>query len=192
MGVGNLWDGVVRADRLTMDVPALGFAVRLARAASPGPAVLAVRAERMTLAASSGANQVAGTPERTIYAGETVTHAIRLANGTTVLVRTRTRARLGVSRLGASWAGLSRGARSPRARSRRHGHFVVSACRLPLCCPHDPSRASALAFSWTWSLLFSIAPLCIILVICAGAAGAKRCRRSGFATDPGNFASALN
>ncbi len=86
MGVGNLWDGVVRNDGLTMDVPAIRRAVRLAEAVSPGPAVLGVRAERMVLGAAPSANQLVGVLERTIYAGDTVTHAVRLATDTTLLV----------------------------------------------------------------------------------------------------------
>jgi ABC-type Fe3+/spermidine/putrescine transport system ATPase subunit len=84
MGVANLWDGVVRDDGVTMDVPATGGLVRLAHAASPGAAVLGVRAERIRLGAIPGMNQTAGELERTVYAGDMVTHSIRLATGTIV------------------------------------------------------------------------------------------------------------
>jgi putrescine transport system ATP-binding protein len=85
MGVSNLWDGVVLADCLTMDVPGIG-SVRLARATSPGRAVLGVRAERILVGAIPGMNQITGASERTIYGGDTVTHTVRLGDVTRVQV----------------------------------------------------------------------------------------------------------
>ena len=85
MGVGNLWDGTVLEDGLTMEVPAIGV-VRLAAAALPGPAVLGARAERILIGLIPGANQITGVLERTIYAGDIVTHAVRLEFGTIVQV----------------------------------------------------------------------------------------------------------
>ena len=80
-----MWDGVVRDDGMTMDVPSLGL-IRLGAAALPGPAVLGVRAERILIATIPDANQMTGVPERTVYAGDIVTHSIRLYVGTTVQV----------------------------------------------------------------------------------------------------------
>jgi putrescine transport system ATP-binding protein len=80
MGVANLWDGVVRDDGLHFDIPSLGV-VRLATAAAPGPAVLGLRAERARIGAVPELNQLTGVMERTVFAGETVTHSIRLPNG---------------------------------------------------------------------------------------------------------------
>jgi putrescine transport system ATP-binding protein len=79
MGVGNLWHGIVQNDGLSIT---LGFAtIRLARRGIPGPAVLGLRAERIKLATVPDQNQMTGVLERSIYAGDTVTHSIRLANG---------------------------------------------------------------------------------------------------------------
>jgi putrescine transport system ATP-binding protein len=86
MGVGNLWDGVVQDDGLTMDLPAAGTSIGLASAAPPGPAVLAIRAERISIGVIPGANQLQGVLESTAYAGETVTHSIRLNNREIALV----------------------------------------------------------------------------------------------------------
>jgi putrescine transport system ATP-binding protein len=85
MGVGNLWNGVVGGDGTTMDVPAIGATVRLACAGLPGPAVLGVRSERIRVGAVPGMNQIAGELERTVYAGDMVTHAVRMPGGTIVL-----------------------------------------------------------------------------------------------------------
>jgi putrescine transport system ATP-binding protein len=81
MGVSNLWEGTVLADGQTMESPAIGL-IRLAAPASPGPAVLGVRAERMLIGDVPNMNQIAGAWERTVYAGEIVTHSIRLESGT--------------------------------------------------------------------------------------------------------------
>jgi ABC-type Fe3+/spermidine/putrescine transport system ATPase subunit len=86
MGMSNLWDGVVRGDGVTMEVPALGVLVRLAAAAAPGPAVLGVRAERMRMGIIPEMNQITGVLERTIYAGDTVTHSIRLGGTATARI----------------------------------------------------------------------------------------------------------
>ena len=74
MGVGNLWDGVVQADGLTMVMPKVGT-VRLGQVTSPGPAVLGVRAERFLVGSVPDMNQIGGVVEHTVYAGDTVTHS---------------------------------------------------------------------------------------------------------------------
>ena len=85
MGVANLWPGIVRDDGLSMELPSIGI-VQLAAPAPRGPAVLGVRAERVRIGGDPHVNRFAGTTERTVYAGDTVTHSIRLENGTTALV----------------------------------------------------------------------------------------------------------
>ncbi len=81
MGVDNFWSGVVRADGLTMHLPDLRATVPLAAPFPPGPAVLGVRAQRIDIGTVPDAGQIAGFLEHTLYAGETVTHAVRLADG---------------------------------------------------------------------------------------------------------------
>jgi spermidine/putrescine ABC transporter ATP-binding subunit len=52
---------------------------------TPSDAVwLAIRPERVTLGASGGANRVAGVVVQRSYAGETLTHLVRLADGSTL------------------------------------------------------------------------------------------------------------
>jgi ABC-type Fe3+/spermidine/putrescine transport system ATPase subunit len=86
MGMSNLWDGVVLDDGMTMELPGAGATIRLATAASPGAAVLGVRAERIRVGIIPGMNLITGVLERTIYAGDMVTHAIRLKDGSTAQV----------------------------------------------------------------------------------------------------------
>jgi putrescine transport system ATP-binding protein len=85
MGVGNLWEGRVTDDGLRMELPAIGT-IRLAAAAPPGPAVLGVRAERLRIGSVPGWNQLTGVAERTVYAGDTVTHSVRLPNDETASI----------------------------------------------------------------------------------------------------------
>jgi ABC-type Fe3+/spermidine/putrescine transport system ATPase subunit len=85
MGVGNLWEGVVCAGGMTMQIAGIGV-VRLAAAALPGPGVFGVRAERIQIGSIAGMNQIIGVLERTIYAGEIVTHQVRSGSGTIIQV----------------------------------------------------------------------------------------------------------
>jgi ABC-type Fe3+/spermidine/putrescine transport system ATPase subunit len=87
MGVDNLWDCFVRNDLLTAEIPDIGMAVRLASASPPGPAVLGVRAERIRIGAVPETNQMTGVLERTVYAGGTVTHSVRIGDATTAFVK---------------------------------------------------------------------------------------------------------
>jgi ABC-type Fe3+/spermidine/putrescine transport system ATPase subunit len=86
MGVGNLWGGIVLADGMTFTPHASNFRIRLETSAIPGQAVLGVRSERIVPATVAGENQLSGILERTIYAGDTVTHSVRLENGALALV----------------------------------------------------------------------------------------------------------
>jgi len=47
---------------------------------------LGVRAERMQIGTIADANQLSAVLEQTVYAGDSVTHSVRLRNGATVLV----------------------------------------------------------------------------------------------------------
>jgi ABC-type Fe3+/spermidine/putrescine transport system ATPase subunit len=86
MGVGNLWDCIVHADGMTVELPGIDGVVRLADPVPAGPAVLGVRAERVQIGTIADANQITGVQEQTVYAGDSVIHSIRLRNGATVLV----------------------------------------------------------------------------------------------------------
>ena len=80
MGVGNLWDCIVRPDGLSVQLPGIDNPIRIIEPLPPGPAVLGLRAERIAAVGTAGWNQLTGVRERTIYAGDTVTHSVRLKN----------------------------------------------------------------------------------------------------------------
>ncbi len=82
MGVENLWDSIVRPDGMTAELPGITTLIRLPTPAFPGPAVLGVRAERIRIGTFPDANTLPGMRERTVYAGDTLTHSVRLSNGT--------------------------------------------------------------------------------------------------------------
>jgi hypothetical protein len=91
----------VDRDGLVLRHDGLGVTLRAAAAAPPGPALLAIRPERLRLAAAQvgagqvqagqveagqGPNRLDGVVVARTYAGETLTHAVRLPDGTQLRV----------------------------------------------------------------------------------------------------------
>jgi ABC-type Fe3+/spermidine/putrescine transport system ATPase subunit len=81
LGAANTLRGVASDGRI--DLPGLGSVVALR--ATPGPVLLALRPERLRLG-EGGPNRLAGTLTRSVYAGETMTHTVRLADGSDIRV----------------------------------------------------------------------------------------------------------
>ena len=78
LGAANVLPITVRNGRIEL---ARGMAVETA-AAVPGDAMwLAIRPERVSLGASDAANRLSGVVVQRSYAGETLTHVVRLADG---------------------------------------------------------------------------------------------------------------
>ena len=78
LGAANVLPITVRNGRIEL---ARGMAVETA-AAVPGDAMwLAIRPERVSLGASDAANRLSGVVVQRSYAGETLTHMVRLADG---------------------------------------------------------------------------------------------------------------
>jgi hypothetical protein len=67
MGVGNLWRCIVRDDGVTAELPGIDSIIRLADVASPGPAILGVRAERIRIGTMPDSNHLTGLQETTTY-----------------------------------------------------------------------------------------------------------------------------
>jgi len=86
MGVSNLWDCTVRDDGMTVELPGIDGVIRLGDPAPAGPAVLGVRAERIRIGTIANANRLSGVLEQTAYAGDSVTHSMRIRNRTLVFV----------------------------------------------------------------------------------------------------------
>ncbi len=81
LGAANVLPIVVRNDRIEL---ADGVPVETAAAPPTDATWLAIRPERMTLGAAGGANRVSGIVVQRSYAGETLTHLVRLADGSTL------------------------------------------------------------------------------------------------------------
>src|SRR5271169_200925 len=80
LGAANVLPVTVRDGRIAL---ACGTAVETAAAAVPNDAMwLAIRPERVSLGASDAANRLSGVVVQRSYAGETLTHVVRLADGT--------------------------------------------------------------------------------------------------------------
>jgi spermidine/putrescine ABC transporter ATP-binding subunit len=81
LGAANVLPIVVRNGRIEL---AGGMPVQTATVTPSDAAWLAIRPERMRLGASNAANRVAGVVVQRSYAGETLTHLVRLADGSTL------------------------------------------------------------------------------------------------------------
>jgi len=80
LGAANILPVVVQQDGLRL--PGLGVTVRAAASAASGPALLALRPERLRIGPTEAPNRLAGVVIERTYAGEMLTHAVRLHDGT--------------------------------------------------------------------------------------------------------------
>ena len=84
LGAANILQAVAGADGLRL--PDLGVTVRTATTIVPGPALLALRPERLRIGPSDAPNRLTGIVTERSYAGETLTHSVRLPNDTVLRV----------------------------------------------------------------------------------------------------------
>jgi ABC-type Fe3+/spermidine/putrescine transport system ATPase subunit len=84
LGAANILPAVAQADGLRL--PELGITVRTATPAAPGPALLALRPERLRIGVADAPNRLTGIVTERSYAGETLTHIVRLPNDTVLRV----------------------------------------------------------------------------------------------------------
>ena len=82
LGAANVLQAMAHASGSHLELPSLGITVRIATAAKSGPLQLAIRPERVRLGAMDGSNALTGVVADRAYAGEALTHTIRLADGT--------------------------------------------------------------------------------------------------------------
>ena len=88
LGAANILSVTLRAtaaDGVVLELPGLGTTVRAAGAAPDGAVLLALRPERLRIDAG-GENQLRGVVVERAYAGETLIHTVRLADGTLLRV----------------------------------------------------------------------------------------------------------
>ena len=86
LGAANLLPVEVAADGTSLRLPGIGLEARVASPAAPGPALLAIRPERLRIGAGEGANRLDGIVVGRSYSGEMLTHAVQLPDGTRVRV----------------------------------------------------------------------------------------------------------
>jgi spermidine/putrescine ABC transporter ATP-binding subunit len=81
LGAANILPAVAHADGMRLELRGLDATVRTATRAMAGPVLLGIRPERVRLCAVDGANVLHGVVVDCAYAGESLTHAVRLADG---------------------------------------------------------------------------------------------------------------
>ncbi|MFO1028049.1 MAG: ABC transporter ATP-binding protein [Acetobacteraceae bacterium] len=86
LGAANILPCVVGADGVSVALPALDADVRAARAGTPGPGLLALRAERLRIGWADAPNTLEGVVHEVAYAGEALTVRVRLRDGTRLRV----------------------------------------------------------------------------------------------------------
>jgi spermidine/putrescine ABC transporter ATP-binding subunit len=84
LGSANILPGVAR-DGGTVELPGLAT-VAVAASGVPGPVLLALRPERIRMGEGGGTNRLAGVLIASMYAGEALTHTIRLPDGSELRV----------------------------------------------------------------------------------------------------------
>ena len=84
LGAANILPAVAQADELLL--PDLDVTVRMATTVASGPVLLALRPERLRIGAAGAPNRLSGVVTERSYAGETLTHSVRLSNDTVLRV----------------------------------------------------------------------------------------------------------
>lgn len=83
LGSANILPGALRADG-SVDLPGLGTVATNGGIARP--VLLALRPERLRLGDTGGVNRLTGVLAASVYAGETLIHTVRLADGSDIRV----------------------------------------------------------------------------------------------------------
>jgi spermidine/putrescine ABC transporter ATP-binding subunit len=81
LGAANILPAVARACGTRLELPGLGTIVCTETHAPAGPALLAIRPERVRLGEADAANALHGEVVDRAYAGDSLTHTVRLADG---------------------------------------------------------------------------------------------------------------
>jgi ABC-type Fe3+/spermidine/putrescine transport system ATPase subunit len=81
LGAANVLRAEARARGTDLVLPGLDATVRIAAEVAAGPLLLAIRPERVRIGATAAANTLQGEVADRAYAGETLTHSVRLADG---------------------------------------------------------------------------------------------------------------
>jgi ABC-type Fe3+/spermidine/putrescine transport system ATPase subunit len=85
LGAANILPCVV--DGMSVALPTLGVVIRAARPGIAGPGLLAIRAERLRIGGEPLPNTIEGIVVGIVYAGDTLTIAVQLADGSRLSVK---------------------------------------------------------------------------------------------------------
>jgi putrescine transport system ATP-binding protein len=100
LGAANILPAVVRADGFHLDMPGLGATVCSATPTNAGPVLVAIRPERVQLGEADGPDALQGVVIECAYSGESLTHTVRLADGSVMRATSSLRDGLGAQQLG--------------------------------------------------------------------------------------------
>jgi spermidine/putrescine ABC transporter ATP-binding subunit len=97
LGAANILPCIV--DGTSVSLPALGLSIRAAGSGVTGPALLALRAERLQIGGEPLPNTVDGVVTESAYAGDALAVSVRLADGTVLRVKRSLAEGLGAARI---------------------------------------------------------------------------------------------
>jgi len=100
LGAANILPAIAHASGTRLELSGSGITVCTATPVAAGPALLAIRPERMRLGETDAPNALHGVVVDRAYAGETLTHSVRLADGTVLRVTRSLRDGLGEAEAG--------------------------------------------------------------------------------------------
>ena len=80
LGAANVLQAVARNAGRQLELPGIGVTVHTTTQMTEGPVLLAIRPERVRLGAMDAPNALHGVVTDRAYAGETLTHTVRLAD----------------------------------------------------------------------------------------------------------------
>jgi ABC-type Fe3+/spermidine/putrescine transport system ATPase subunit len=97
LGAANILPAIARADGMRLELPGLHATICSATRAAAGAVLLAIRPERVRLGRPDGPNAVPGVIIDRAYGGESLTHTVRLADGSLMRVTRSLRDGLGAA-----------------------------------------------------------------------------------------------
>jgi len=99
LGAANVLPAVAHASGTRLELTGLGTVVHTATMAMAGPVLLAIRPERVRMGAMPEANALQGVVADRAYAGEALTHTVRLADGNLIRATQSLRDGLGAEQI---------------------------------------------------------------------------------------------
>jgi spermidine/putrescine ABC transporter ATP-binding subunit len=99
LGAANVLPAIAHASGTRLELRGLGTVVHSATAATAGPLLLAIRPERVRIGVTDEANTLQGVVADRAYAGEVLTHTVRLPDGSMIRTTQSLRDGLGAEQI---------------------------------------------------------------------------------------------